>query len=458
MTEPASLGRKLVLSVAVPLALFFALTVVVLDLLFQNLQQRALQDLLEQDVVAIVGALEQHPDGEVLVRVLDPDSRLLTPGSGHYAQVQDVAGQVLWRSPSVAGVAVDMGKPLPVGQRATRDYTAADASELRIYRRGLRWESMPGRSHDLTFSVAEDTAPWRAQQLLYRSTLAGWFTLMALVLLAVLWWRLRIALRPVRQLEMEISAVEAGERQELGTGYPRELAGTAHNLNTLLNAERKRIARYRDSLGSLAHELKTPLAVIRASLQQEGNAAASINREIDRMSGIVDRQLSRAGGSAGVTVGQVPVPVAPLALELRAALLKVQAARDIHISIDIEAGDCFVGDAADLMELLGNLLDNACKWCRGRVKLVGRMREVAGLRPRLCLQTHDDGPGVAAADRARILQRGVRASGSAGGHGIGLALVSDTVALYGGEISVGQSAELGGACFEVLLPGKLHGV
>jgi two-component system, OmpR family, sensor histidine kinase PhoQ len=456
MASPVSLGRKLVLSVSVPLALFFALTVVVLDLLFQNLQQRALQDLLEQDVVAVISALEQHPDGAVVVRVLDPESRLLTPGSGHYAQVQDAAGQVLWRSPSLAGVTVDLGRPLPAGQRATQDDTSAGGAELRVYRRGLRWESIPGHTHDLTFSVAEDAAPWRAQRLVYSSTLAGWFTLMALVLLAVLWWRLRAAMRPVRQLEQEIRAVEAGQRHELGTGYPRELAGTVHNLNTLLHAERKRIARYRDSLGSLAHELKTPLAVIRSSLQQGGDVATGINREIDRMSRIVDRQLSRAGGSAGVSLGQAPVPVAPLAQELRQALQKVHAARDLDISIDIEAGACFAGDAADLMELLGNLLDNACKWCRHRVRLDGRVRQAAALPPRLCLQVHDDGPGVAAADRERILQRGVRASGSAGGHGIGLALVSDTVALYGGEIAVGQSAELGGARFEVLLPGRLR--
>jgi two-component system sensor histidine kinase PhoQ len=456
MAAPQSLGRTLVLSVSVPLALFFALTVIVLDVLFQNMEARSLQDLLEQDVVSIVSALEQHPDGEVDVRILDPESRLLTPGSGHYAQVQDRDGRVLWRSPSLAGVPIDMGKPVPVGRRAFMDHINADTTTVRVYCRGLSWESTPGHSHELTFSVAESTAPWRAQLLAYRSTLVGWFTLMALVLLAVLWWRMRLTLQPVRRLEAEISAVESGLRDELGAGYPRELAGTAHNLNTLLHAERKRIARYRDSLGSLAHELKTPLAVIRQSLQQGGDVATSINHQIDRMSSIVDRQLARAGGSAGIAVGQVPVLVAPVAQELRAALLKVHATRDIDFGVEVESGACFAGDAGDLMELLGNLLDNACKWCRGRVTLRASISEPEGQRPRLRLQVHDDGPGVAPADRERILQRGVRASDSAAGHGIGLALVSDTVALYGGEVSVADSAELGGACFRVALPGKLQ--
>jgi two-component system sensor histidine kinase PhoQ len=456
LRAPASLGRKLVLSVSVPLTLFFALTVVVLDVLFRNLEERALQDLLEQDVVSIVSALEQNPDGEVDVRILDPESRLLTPGSGHYAQVQDESGRVMWRSPSLAGVAIAMGTPMLVGQHASMEQSVADSAAVRVYSRGLRWESMPGNSHDLTFSVAESTAPWRTQLLAYRTTLAGWFTLMALLLLAVLWWRMRVTLRPIRRLQQEIRAVESGERNELGDGYPRELAGTAQNLNTLLHSERRRIARYRDSLGSLAHELKTPLAVIRASLQQGEGAAAGINREIDRMSSIVDRQLARAGGSAGVTVGQAPVAVAPMAQELRGALLKVHSARDLDFSIEVAADACFVGDVGDLMELMGNLLDNACKWCRGRVSLKAEVREPAGLRPRLCLQVSDDGPGVAPADRERILQRGVRASDSTEGHGIGLALVSDTVALYGGQITVTQSAELGGACFVVLLPGKLH--
>jgi two-component system, OmpR family, sensor histidine kinase PhoQ len=456
MAAPASLGRKLVLSVSVPLALFFALTLVVLDVLFQNLEDRSLQDLLEQDVVALVSALEQHPDGELDVRVLDPESRLLTPGSGRYAQVQDSAGRVLWRSPSLTGVDLDMGGPVPAGRRASMEHSGTDRATARVYCRGLRWESAPGHSLDLTFSVAESTAPWRSQLLVYRSTLVGWFTLMALLLLAVLWWRMRATLQPIRRLEAEIGEVETGARDELGAGYPRELAGTAQNLNTLLHAERQRIARYRDSLGSLAHELKTPLAVIRASLQQGSSVAAGINREIDRMSSIVDRQLARAGGSAGVTIGQAPVAVAPMAQELRAALLKVHSQRDIDFSIEVEPGASFSGDPGDLMELLGNLLDNACKWCRGRVRLQALVTGAGGLSSRLCLRVSDDGPGVAPADRERILQRGVRASDSAGGHGIGLALVSDTVALYGGEITVTQSAELGGARFDVMLPGKLQ--
>ena len=454
MAAPVSLGRSLVLSVSVPLTLFFALTVLVLDGLFRDLEQRSLQDRLEQDVVAIVSALEQRPDGEFEVRILDPESRLLTPGSGHYAQVQDARGAILWRSPSLAGVTIDMGTPVAAGGRVATDHAGAGRDPVRVYGRGLSWESRPGHSLDLTFSVAENTEPWRAQLVAFRSTVIGWFVLMAVVLLAVLWWRMRVTLRPVRRLEREISEVETGVRNELGAGYPRELAGTAQNLNTLLDAERRRIARYRDSLGSLAHELKTPLAVIRASLRQGGDAAGSIDHEIDRMSGIVDRQLARAGGSAGVTVGQAPVPVAPVAQELRRALLKVHGARDLEFTLTLEPGACFVGDAGDLMELLGNLLDNACKWCRGRVLLMAAVVDPDGLRPRLRLAVSDDGPGVRPEDRERILQRGVRASDSAGGHGIGLALVSDIVALYGGDIAVGVSDELGGARFDVRLPGK----
>jgi two-component system sensor histidine kinase PhoQ len=452
---PASLGRRLQLSVAAPLLLFFGLTLLMLDRLYVSLQQRSLQEALEQSVVAIAGALDSEPDGSFEVRILDPESRLLTPGSGHYAEVQDATGRVRWRSPSLAGVSVELGGPVAAGVRTSSERQAGDGALLRVYRRGLRWEAQPGASHELTFSVAEATAPGRAQLLRYRSTLAGWFALLAVALLLVLGWLLRMTLAPMRRLEREISAVEAGAREQLGGGYPRELAGTVANLNALLVAERRRIARYRDSLGSLAHELKTPLAVMRASLPQDSATAATLNREIDRMSGIVNRQLARAGGNAGGSVGQAPVLVAPLAQELRSTLLKVHGRRDLQIALSVQPGAAFVGDAGDFTELLGNLLDNACKWCRTSVELGISVEQPVAASPWLQLRVADDGPGVPAADRVRILERGVRADERAAGHGIGLALVNDTVALYGGSIAVTQSAALGGACFEVRLPGRV---
>jgi len=239
---------------------------------------------------------------------------------------------------------------------------------------------------------------------------------------------------------------------DIGAGYPRELAGVASNLNALLVGERKRVARYRDTLGNLAHSLKTPLAVMRASLPGQ-QAAGAVSTEIDRMSGIIEHQLKRAAASGGALLGQAPVDVAQVAAELRVALLKVYADKDLSIELAVAAGTQFIGDRGDLTELLGNLLDNACKWCRSRVRLGAALVVGAGLRERLSVVVEDDGPGISAQDRARVLERGVRADEKVPGHGLGLSMVHDTVDMYGGWLGI-DSSPFGGARFSLRLPGS----
>src|SRR5262249_46646433 len=162
------------------------------------------------------------------------------------------------------------------------------------------------------------------------------------------------------------------------------------------------VARYRDTLGNLAHSLKTPLAVMRA----EG-ANAMVSTEIDRMSGIIEHQLKRAAASGGALLGQAPVEVSQVAAELRVALLRVYARKDLAIELAVGPVVQFIGDRGDLTELLGNLLDNACKWCRTRVRFSASTDDSAESRERLCLVVEDDGAGISADDRARVLQRGV---------------------------------------------------
>jgi two-component system sensor histidine kinase PhoQ len=171
------------------------------------------------------------------------------------------------------------------------------------------------------------------------------------------------------------------------------------------------------------------------------------------MSGIIEHQLKRAAASGGALLGQAPVEVAQVAAELRGALLRVYADKDLVIELAIAPGAQFVGDRGDLTELFGNLLDNACKWCRGRVRLTASVDESAGTRERLKLVVEDDGPGISAQDRARVLERGVRADEKVPGHGIGLAMVQDTVDLYGGRLAIDASS-LGGARFSLWLPGR----
>ena len=454
---PPSVSRRLLIAVAVPLVLFFALTIWVLDTVFRQLQSVSLRELLSEQVVGLVTAIDLNREGGVEVNLLDPESRLDIPGSGLYAAVRDQNGKLLWSSPSLASTGLELGMRLPVGGVDFRYLRSSDGTPVAELSRGLQWDYAAGASKILVFTAADSTEQQRRQLWRFRQQMAGWFGALVLVLLATMAWMMRRALAPVRRLEREIAAVESGQSQGLGGDYPRELAGVTRGLNALLESERNRIARYRDTLGNLAHSLKTPLAVMRASLLGDELAPSprpALQQQIDRMAQIVDHQLKRAVAGGGATLGQASVPLLPLLTELRATLLKVHARKDLRIDLDVPAGLGFVGDSGDIIELLGNVLDNACKWCRTRVTVAAQLDPARDPARRLAIVVEDDGSGIAPADRARVLERGVRADEQVPGHGLGLAMARETVALYGGQLFIDGSPALGGARLELRLPGR----
>ena len=444
-----SLSRRLLVSVSVPLALFFGVMMLVLDTGFRALSERSLQELLDSQMVSLIAAADPQPDGSYAPTPQELDPRLRTPRSGLYAQIQ--SQHHLWRSPSTAGLSSDFGALLVPGERNLA-YAAFGHDRVAIESRAIQFADDPNGKRTLTFSVAVSLSPYEEQLWRFRRELIGWFAGLMLVLLATLAALLRWVLGPVRRMEREIHEMEEGRCEALGAGYPRELSGVATNLNALLLGERKRVARYRDTLGNLAHSLKTPLAVMRSSLSA-GAESGTVGAEIDRMTGIIEHQLKRAAASGGALLGQAPVEVAQVAAELRGALLKVYARKDLSLELAIAPATLFVGDRGDLTELLGNLLDNACKWCRSRVRLTASSDENAAPRQRLTLVVEDDGAGISADDRARVLERGVRADQNVPGHGLGLAMVHHTVDLYGGQLSI-DSSPLGGARVSVRLPGR----
>lgn len=447
-----SLSRRLLVSVSVPLALFFGVMMAVLDNSFRQLTDSSLQQLLDSQMVALIAAAEPQPDGKYAPESNDLAPRLRTPRSGLYAQIVSARNRV-WRSPSTAGAPIDFGTPLRPGSRDFR-YSTNGHERIEIESRGIEFEDRTGHVQ-LTFSVAASMTPYEQQLWGFRRQLFGWFSGLMLVLLAALAGLLRWVLAPLRRMEREIHQVEEGRSEALGGGYPRELSGVATNLNTLLIGERKRVARYRDTLGNLAHSLKTPLAVMRAALASNNSASeAVLNPEIDRMSAIIEHQLKRAAASGGALLGQAPVDVAPIVVELRAALMKVYARKDLSIELVVAPMCQFIGDRGDLTELLGNVLDNGCKWCRGVVRLTASVDGSFATKERLSIVVEDDGPGISFEDRIRIGQRGVRTDEAVPGHGIGLSMVQDTMEMYGGALMIGESEALGGALFALRLPGR----
>jgi two-component system sensor histidine kinase PhoQ len=442
------------LSMSAVLVVFFGLTVFLLDMLFQRAAERSFRELIDAQMVALIAAAD--PDGpESVTPTAVLETRFDTPGSGLYAEIRSASGESIWRSQSTTGTAVQFGPALEGGERRFF-YTEIAGTPIRlaVASRGIVWDDLHGKPARFTFSVASSLEAYEAQIASFRQQLVGWFAGLAVLFVATLALLIRWLSQPMRRLEREIKEVEAGVRESLGEMWPEELIAVTSNLNALLEGERTRIRRYRDTLGNLAHSLKTPLAVMRQSLGVgEVAGKTALNTEIDRMNGIIEHQMKRAAASGGVLLGQAPVEVGPVVAELRGALLKVYGNKDMSLEMSIAPGAQFIGDRADLTELLGNLLDNACKWCRSRVRVEASIGQGADSRSALHLTIDDDGPGIAEEHRAKVLERGGRADEATPGHGLGLAMVHDTVALYGGSMRI-ESSNLGGARFDLSLPGR----
>jgi two-component system, OmpR family, sensor histidine kinase PhoQ len=442
------------LSVFVVLVLFFGLTVFLLDMLFRHAAERSLRELMDAQMVALIAAAD--PDGpESVTPTAMLETRFDTPGSGLYAEIRSASGESVWRSQSTTGTSVQFGPALEGGQRSFF-YTdiAGTTIRLAVASRGIVWDDLHGKPARFTFSVASSLEAYEQQVANFRQQLVGWFAGLALLFVATLALLLRWLSQPIQRLERQIKEVEAGTRERLDDEWPNELTAVTSNLNALLEGERARIRRYRDTLGNLAHSLKTPLAVMRQTLGTgQATDKRTLDAEIGRMNDIIEHQMKRAATSGGVLLGQAPVELAPIVAELRVALTKVYGSKDLLFENAVAAGTQFIGDRNDLTELLGNLLDNACKWAKSRVRIAAAIDAKSISRTALSIVIEDDGSGIAAADRARVLERGGRADEATPGHGIGLSMVHDTVALYGGAMRI-DSSPLGGARFELTLPGR----
>ena len=453
MTHSHSLTRRLLVLVTVALVAFFGISVFMLDSLFRSLADRSLGELLDAQMLALIAAAEPDQAGGIGSGAANFEVRLQTPGSGLYAEIRQRNGRALWRSPSMAGTFLEFKSNVQPGERRLNFVPGKQGERLAAAQRGISWDRAGLIPHQLVFTVASSMAAYDSQLQRFRRQLIGGFLMIGFLLVTLLALLLRWVMSPLDRLAREIGAVEAGRSAVLSGGYPREIEGVANNLNILLEGERRRIARYRDTLGNLAHSLKTPLAVIRASLGGVGERAVAIESEVRRMSGIIEHQLKRAATSGGQAIVRTTVDVLPVCLELKPALSKVHSSKDLLIEIAMSPNLQFIGDRDDLLEVIGNLLDNACKWSRSRVRICAQVNAQPVAR-NLHVIVEDDGPGIADEQRERVLARGARADENVPGHGLGLAMVYDTVKAYGGALQIGRST-FGGARIELQLPGRV---
>jgi two-component system, OmpR family, sensor histidine kinase PhoQ len=452
--RPFSLAARAALTTGLVLAAFLGAIGWTLSRTYSASEVNKLQDRLHDNVISYITGTDVRRDGKPLMPDTPPDPMFSRPGSGLYAVV--LGDNFHWESSSALGRDFSFLHQLEPGTSQFVGPVDTELGRLYYYSFGVALDVPDHDPVRLTFTVAQTEDELEGNLAVYRRSLVGWLAMLGVLLIVLQLMLLYWSLTPLRKVASDMSRVERGDTDHLDSQYPVELTGLTERINAFIDSEREQRTRYRNTLADLAHSLKTPLAVIRSQLESSGEipvaARLPVLDQVRRMDELVAYQLARAATTGSQTFASA-VPIAGHAEDLVQSLEKVYAAKNVLCEFDIEDGAAFYGEQGDLLELMGNLLENAFKWAGHHVLLVAKMLPQGGRqRPGLLLSVEDDGPGIDEDKVEKVLQRGVRGDERVKGHGIGLSIVQDIVRAYKGELTVDRSAEFGGARFSVVLP------
>lgn len=449
-----SLVRRLTGLAAGWSALALVVTGVLLTTFFYQASLRRFEFGLADLAQGLLAGVTVADNGEVQAPQLT-DARALRVYSGRYWQIAEHArgGRMrpLVRSRSL------FDQELGITNGALASVAADPGSEVYYDTMGplaqpLRAVAMqvtlPGHKAPVIIMAAEDRTPIDREARRFAFLTAAALLLLGTGLLAAIMIQVRVGLRPLFDLRREISDVRKGKIERVGGAYPVELEPLATELNALVTHNQEVVERQRTHVGNLAHALKTPLSVMMTEASQTpGPLAEVVARQAELMRGQVDHHLRRARAAARAQSHGERTLVEPVLDELASTLERIFLPK--AVIIDWRAPDdlCFRGERQDLLEMAGNVIENAGKWCKGKV----RVNAAPHGDGRLLLTVEDDGPGLPPERRGEVLKRGARLDESAPGSGLGLAIVDELARAYGGALTLGESA-LGGLKVDVVLP------
>jgi signal transduction histidine kinase len=302
--------------------------------------------------------------------------------------------------------------------------------------------------------VAGDASEIDEEMVSFDRTIGGIFAALAGTLLLTTLLQVRFGLSPLKRISESLAAIRSGRAERLEGEFPVEIAPLARETNALIDANREIVERARTHVGNLAHALKTPLSVIvnEAAARPSDPLAQKVLEQADIMRDQVARQLERARLAARSSVVGTLIDVPPIVTALARTMEKLHRERDIAIAVDVPEHARFRGEEQDLEEMIGNLVDNACKWAQARVAIEVLADAPAGEnKPRVRVIVDDDGPGLSPAEREQVALRGQRLDESKPGSGLGLSIVVELASLYGGVLTLG-TAPIGGLRAELALP------
>jgi two-component system sensor histidine kinase PhoQ len=436
-----SLRVRSILLAVVLLALFAPFTIFILDGAYTKSLTQAKMSELRLMNLGLLSAFELDGDVPYMPEVLY-EEQLNLPGSG-YIGVIVFRDTVIWQSASALeytlkapSLRVDVGNELFLDNFET---TIGNTNDFFVYAFTAEFASS-NQFEPVHFYILNDKEQFSAERTTFVNTAWQWIATLCVILLIFIIVGISLVLAPVRKLINEIAHAASGNKKQLEARYPVEFDSLKRAINNLLTSEAEQRSRYKNSLGDLAHSLKTPLAAAMGTNALPFEAIESLT-QIDN---IIQRQLKRA--SAGKSGWQASIAVWPLLLKLADAMDKVYGHKHLKISLDGNDEAVFKGDQTDLMELCGNILDNACKAANSIVNVT-----VVENKEWLTVTIEDDGPGIPESERSTLLARGTRLDAYAEGQGIGMAIVSDLIAIYEGKLHI-EKSPLGGASIQIKLP------
>jgi signal transduction histidine kinase len=452
----SSLATRLFLSATAWVVVILLITGVILSSVYRDATERAFDrrlNLYLRTLVAEVATPDEPPDHQ-FQSLGEPLFEL--PLSGWYWQITRTdtekddarASRSLWdkKLPKLE----DHGAELSTAGIRLGYVEGPEGQTLRMVERPVDL----GADGKFLVDVAGDASEIFDETRNFDYYLGGTFVALSIVLVLTTIFQVRFGLAPLKRISDAIADIRSGRAERLEGEFPVEIAPLARETNALIDANREIVERARTHVGNLAHAIKTPLSVIvnEATSHSSDLFAAKVLEQADVMRDQVAHHLERARIAARVTTVGTVTEVEPVVDALRRTMEKIHRDRDVAIDVSAGSKAKFRGERQDLEEMVGNLVDNACKWAASRVFIeVLDQASEPGAAPMLRILVDDDGRGLSETERAQVSRRGQRLDESKPGSGLGLSIVTDLAGLYGGSLTLGH-APIGGLRAELVLP------
>jgi signal transduction histidine kinase len=452
-----SLASRLIAAAAIWTLLGLLVGGYALSGLFRSAVEADFDQRLRSDLDEMIAAAEPNAEGAVSLQGRFADPRFERVYSGWYWEITpegpkapltnlaQISRSLFDRTVKVTDFTLSRGLVWGHGE-------GPDGQRLRFVARRIEFPvpaaAQKGATRAYSLMIAGDVTQVESQIVKFNGILFWSLAILGVGLIAAIFIQVRIGLQPLNRVSHALARIREGQAQRLEGRFPSEIAPLASELNSLIEHSAEVVGRARTHVSNLAHFLKTPLSVLaNEASAHPGTLSDAVLRQVAVMRRQVDHYLSRARAAGAVNVLGNRTHVKPVIDDLARVLMHIHAGRGVGIEVDCPRELSFRGERQDLEEMVGNLIDNACKWAQARVLVT--VRKVGGAL--LEIGVGDDGGGIDPDERTRVIERGERLDETVPGTGLGLAIVRDIAKLYGGSLTLGDSA-LGGLEARLILP------